>query len=314
MLNIDDTSVYLPILLTMKAIVLSCDKYLKFAAHTILSYEKRWSNHPFTFRVPYGEAEFLPDFKQYRNKVELLQTDSCKMAYSVESPSGPKKVSLIRPTVLKLIEDIPDDEWIYWCMDDRYPIRMQEDKGKDLYEFIKNIEDPQVVQVNFIRNTKQGYWKSDKFLKEDGQLYTPNKQILRETVFTEQSEIKSIWMHQFLRAKVLRRIFLGFPDRAFLGKEMDSFNHPKLPGEKCYFLEKNIGIYGESSSRGEITENCVASFKSLGLELPKDMKISKKYYVVGELPYKFLGLEFKLPKRLDQFLTSVNRWRSRTLG
>lgn len=297
----------------MKAIVLSCDKYLKFADHTILTYQKRWPDHPFVFRVPYGDADSLPDFNKYGNKVELIQTDAAKLIHLVETPSGSKRVSLIRTTVLKLIEDIPDDEWIYWCMDDRYPIRIQEDKAKDLYEYIKKIEDTQVVQLNFIRSFKRGFWKSDKFIKEEGKLYTEKKQLLRETVFTEKSEIKSIWMHQFLRAKVLRRIFSSFPDRPFLGKEMDSFTHSKLPGEKCYIVEQNIGIYGESSSRGKITENCAASFKSLGLELPDNMEVSEKYMVIGELPYEFLGLEFNLPTKLDKFLTSVNRWRYREL-
>ena len=178
----------------------------------------------------------------------------------------------------------------------------------------KNTTDPEIVQVNFIRSLQGGFWKSDKFLKEDGKLYTPNNQIFRETVFTETSQIESIWMHQFLRAKVLKRIFSSFPNRHFLAKEMDYFTHSKLPGEKCYIVQQNIGIDGESTSRGEITETCVTSCKSLGLELPKDMKISKKYHVRGELPYEFLGLEFKLPKRFDKFITSVNRGRSRTFG
>ena len=297
----------------MKAIVLTFDKYIKFAEHTVLAYQKKWSSHPFTFRIPYGDDQCLPDFRKYGNKVELIQTDAAKPIYSLVSESGTKQVSLIRATVLKLLEDIPDNEWIYWCMDDRYPIRIKEKKANDICQFIQNIDDEKVIQVNFIRSSTGGYWKSDKFLKEDGDIYTPNNQVFRETVFTETSQIKSIGMHQFFRTKALRRLFLSFPDRPFVGKELDSFTHSKLPGEKCYVIAQNIGVYGESNSRGEITENCAASFQKLGLKLPNNMKISTKYFVTGELPYEFLGLEFNLPKRLDKFLISVNRWKDRQL-
>ena len=122
----------------MKAIIVSYDKYLRFANHTISRYQKQWPSNPFIFRVPYGEAKNLLDFTKYGNKVKLVQTDGAKVTYSAETSSESNLISPIKVTVLKLIEDIPDDEWIYWCMDDRYPIRIKDDKAKDIYEFVKN--------------------------------------------------------------------------------------------------------------------------------------------------------------------------------
>ncbi len=89
---------------------------------------------------------------------------------------------------------------------------------------------------------------------------------------------------------------------------MDSFRITKLVGERQLIVDKNIAVYGESTSRGEITENCAASFKPWGMELPTNMNISKKYHIIGELPYQLLGLKITPPARVKRFLTDVTRW------
>jgi hypothetical protein len=293
----------------MKAIVLTCDKYLKFADHMLYTYQKVWPSNPFTFRIPYGDDRSILD--QYGSLVEPIQTDAAKVIHPIETESGTKRVSLIRDTVLTLLEDLPDDEWIYWCMDDRYLIKVKEKALNDIYNFVQNNNDLNLISVNFLRSRKGGYFKSDKFFKPDVNISTNEQQNLKE-VITAKSII-DMWGHQFMRVKALRRVFLNFPDRPFLGKEMDSFSHPKLIEERQYVVENNLVVLGESTSRGEITENCAASFKKWGLELPSDMNISIAYHIIGELPHNFLGVEYKLPKKLQGFVTSVNRyyWRQR---
>jgi hypothetical protein len=291
----------------MKAIVLTCDKYIKFADHMIYTYQKLWPSHPFTFRVPYGE--YPNNFEKYGDQVELIQMDSAKVIHPVETDKGTKQVSLIRNTVLNLLKDLPDEEWIYWCMDDRYLIRIQEKAINDIYDFVTNNAESNLLAIVFLRNRKGGYFKSDKHIQEGVSIPTPTKQVfLRETVYSQGDFLPDLWSHQFMRVKALRRIFESFPDRPFLGKEMDSFKHIKLVGERQLIVDNNIAVYGESTSRGEITENCAASFKRWRMELPNNMNISKSYFVVGELPYQWLGLKFTPAPRVKQFLTDVTRW------
>ncbi|WP_249267850.1 hypothetical protein RVR34_16365 [Microcystis aeruginosa FBCC-A68] len=95
----------------MKAIVLTCDKYIKFADHMIYTYQKWWPSNPFTFRVPYGD--YPENLAKYGDKVELIPMDSAKVIHPIETEKGTKQVSLIRDTVLNLLKDLPDEEWIY---------------------------------------------------------------------------------------------------------------------------------------------------------------------------------------------------------
>lgn len=272
----------------MKAVVLTCDKNIKIADHTIYTYEKLWPNNPFTFRIPYQQ---YPDFlsEKYGSKVELIKTDSP-----------------IKATVLKLLEDFDDQEWIYWCMDDRYIVQLKVQEANDIYEFIKTNNDEAICSVRLIRMNKS--YTSDKFLKQDEDLIVNKNIKLRQSIFSDTEQLEGLWQPQFLRVKLLRRVFASFPDRDFRAKEMDSFPKLKLKGEKLYIPEKNLIVVGESTHRGELTENCLASFTKWGLEIPHNLKVTKKYMLQGELPYSFMSMDIKLPRQIQSKITSLTRW------
>src|SRR5437016_4718972 len=86
----------------MKAIVLTYDRNRAVTEHMILKYEQLWPDHPFTFRIPYQE---------------LAGPANPRHEYIRTPPE-------IRPTVLQLIAGLDDNEWIYWCVDDKYPIEL----------------------------------------------------------------------------------------------------------------------------------------------------------------------------------------------
>ncbi|MFN2540579.1 MAG: hypothetical protein ABR514_00215, partial [Chthoniobacterales bacterium] len=86
----------------MKAIVLTCDRFRAMTEHMIRQYEGLWPNHPFVFRIP---------FQQLRGQ----DTDRREFRQTPEN---------IRGTVLQLLDDLEDEEWVYWCIDDKYPIRL----------------------------------------------------------------------------------------------------------------------------------------------------------------------------------------------
>ena len=273
----------------MKAVVLTCDKYMAFADHTIQTYENLWKNNNFVYRVPYNSN--YPEFmkQKYGDKIEFVKT---------EFP--------IKATVLSLLEELDDNEWIYWCMDDRYLVRIKHKITQEIYELVKTIEDPNIC--SFLVIAVEPYFHTDKYLKKDSKLLTKSGFAFYETIFTDSRRLMSCWRPQFIRVKVLRRLFESFPDYDFVAKEMNNFPKKKLEGEKFYVPEQNLVVVGESTHRGELTENCASSFKKLGLEIPQNFKLTKKYMVKGELPLELAGLEFTLPTRLQRFFTSVNRW------
>ena len=97
----------------MKAIVLTFDRHRAITQHLMLQYQRLWPDHPFRFRIPYQQ---------------LRAKDTERTEY-IESPPE------IPATVLRLIEDIEDEEWVYWCSDDKYPIRLIVEKVKGLLKY-----------------------------------------------------------------------------------------------------------------------------------------------------------------------------------
>ncbi len=110
----------------MKAIVLTCDRYRAITEHMILQYERSWPDHPFIFQIPYQDAR---------------GTDTTKTNYH-KTPED------IKGTVLHLLADVDDEEWIYWCVDDKYPVRLV--TGKKPPSFLSmqgHIAQPQTCPV-----------------------------------------------------------------------------------------------------------------------------------------------------------------------
>ena len=111
----------------MKAIVLTFDRHRAITQHLILQYERIWPDHPFRFRIPYQQ---------------LRGPDSERVEY-VESPPE------IAATVLRLLQDIEDEEWVYWCSDDKYPIRFIVEKVTELLQYV--LTTPEISGLLFCR-------------------------------------------------------------------------------------------------------------------------------------------------------------------
>src|SRR5436305_13654511 len=86
----------------IKAIVLTCDRYRAITQHLIFQYHRLWPDHPFVFHIPYQE---------------LGGEDTERIKYR-QAPSD------IKATVLHLLADIDDEEWVYWSVDDKYTIQL----------------------------------------------------------------------------------------------------------------------------------------------------------------------------------------------
>jgi len=239
----------------IKAIVLTYDRYRAITQHLIVQYERLWPDHPFVFHIPYQE---------------LGGVDSKRIKY-LTSPAD------IKATVLHLLADTDDEEWIYWCVDDKYPIQLVTDKIASLISHA--MRSPEVSGLLFCRcrvtlsNPKLALYPR-KIKNPFGDVYFERKAWFQ------------IWIHQLLRAKVLRYLFTHLPDHIPSAKAMDELKNdvPKLAEHRLFVTKENFAVFGESTQRGVITQNCYESMLASGIELPEWFRSPNGEYVtLGKL-------------------------------
>ena len=247
----------------MKAVVLTCDRYHAFTGHMISSYNELWPQHPFKFLIP------------YQTYPSALAEKHGPMAEFVPSPKS------IMGTFHALLDHLPDDdEWIYWCIDDKYPIWIDTSVANDLLHWLPAASNT-VSGVLMCRC--RGLNHSANLLPWRGTKTPGGVSLLR------RRNILQIWIHQFVRVKTIRWLCKNFPDRDFSAKEMDHFLSPnghilEFPKEMHLYVTKyNYCIFGESTSRGKITRNCLQSFHRTGLPSP-EFQVLDQDIIMGRRP------------------------------
>jgi len=223
----------------MKAIVLTCDRYRAVTEHMILQYEKLWPGHPFVFRVPFQRLG-----GSIADRTEFIQT--------------PPE---IKPTVLGLIADLHGEEWVYWCADDKYPIQLVTDKIIDLIS--DATQSPEIsgllsCRCRLVLDSPQLTLYPQEWTNRFGEVYL------------ERRAWHQIWIHQLLKVKVLRYLFTHLPDHIPTAKAMDQLkdNVPKPLEHRLFVTKRNFAIFGESTHKGRITQNCYESIRNTDIELP----------------------------------------------
>ncbi len=231
----------------MNAIVLTCDRYRPITDHMIHQYDRLWPDHPLRWRIPYQA---------------LRESDTERVRYIHAPESSPDDIPR---TVLRLIEDLDDEEWVYWCADDKYPIQLVLEKVESLMCYAQESNDVSGVMFCRCRVTLD---RPDLALYP-GERVTPNGEIL-----LERNGWFQIWIHQFLRAKVLRHFFCEMSGRISNAKAMadQQFEILKLADHRLFVTKKNYAVFGESTRRGRLTKNCYESIRKNRLELPKQLQ------------------------------------------
>jgi len=245
----------------MKALVLTYDKYKVFADHMIYRYQILWPDNPFIFKVPY-QREDIKEFykKKYGNKVEMVKSN----------PS-------IVDTIDILLEGLDENEWIYWCLDDRYPVTIDINSYQKLYKWINNkVDDLKIAGVRGINSPLGRLPESIYYFKS--KIITADKQILYR-----RKNYYLFWSHQYFRVKVIRYVFSKMPELLKSAKDMDYVvNTLKFNNEHyLYVLNKNVIVLGESTTRGELTKNCYKSLSQNGFDIPVQFSISEKEIIYG---------------------------------
>lgn len=242
---------------TIKALVLTFDKYRCFTDHMIQRYEELWPDNPFVFHIPYQ--------------------DNCESSHSSGRVSFIKSDSSIKATINALVNGLSDEEWIYWCIDDKYPIRLDLDRLRKIHNSIVSEGTSDMTGLLFCRC--RGMLKrqslTGKILKNnDGE------------VFLERKDYSQIWIHQYIQVKALRHLFDAFPNHIASAKIMDTLKQQvaKPSDHRLFVTSDNLAVFGESTSRGKITENCLSSMRTRQLKVPEWSICStgRKQIVMGE--------------------------------
>jgi len=229
----------------MKAIVQSCDRYHSVAENMLTQYERLWPSNPFTFRLPWN-IEYPKNIEsKFKDKVEFIKT---------EIP--------FKETFNGLTEDLGDDEWVYWCIDDKYVIDMEEDKANKVFKFVESIENPNIINVSlsYAREQKQ----TADYMKKMG----IGKSLSFEGLhFIEHRAFTNNWLHQFFRVGALKEFWSHIKEpKRYQARSMDhDVRH--LTGV-CLVLDHKMCTYGESTDKGSITKNCENSCIENNITVP----------------------------------------------
>lgn len=204
----------------MKAIVLTYDRNQPFADLMIRRYRHFWPNHPFQFKVPFQELNGL----NHNKRVTFKKT----------SPN-------ICNTVLELLEGMDDEEWVYWAIDDKYVADIDTSHMELLLTFLDSPESDGIDGVCPMRI---------RSLRANSILQTPiNFQV---GTFYRRIDWEQIWLHQFLRVKVLRFFFTEMLsvlcDQP--AKEMDRLKKDIEMDYNLLVTEQSWISLWESTSRG----------------------------------------------------------------
>ena len=223
----------------MKAIILTYDKNRALTEHVLLRYQTLWPDHPFSFRIPYQK---------------LCTIKSPEIEY-IKSPVS------IKATVLRLLEDLEDEQWIYWCIDDKYPISLNIPRIRAITEWLPTIKDKEISGILFCNCKKR--ITERKLTGEKIKDYAGN-------LYFERKGYQQIWIHQFLRVKVLRHFFLSMPDYIPFASHMEKIRKrlDKPLSHRMFVTKENFAAFGESMTKGVLTKNCYKSMLKVGIKLP----------------------------------------------
>jgi len=219
----------------------------------IFQYGRLWPDHPFCFRIPYQK---------------LPGKNTADREYKQCPPA-------IKSTVLNLLEDLEDEEWIYWCIDDKYPIALNLRRLRALVKLIPDKLPPHISGILFCRCRRmleKEYLTGRKFYDN------------RRHCYLERKDYNQIWIHQFVKVKVIRHLFMQFPDNIPYAKAMDTLIEKLQPpkSHSLYVTAKNLATFGESTISGQLTLNCHQSLIHHGLPLPESLPLIHIQVTMGK--------------------------------
>jgi hypothetical protein len=243
----------------MKAVVLTYDRYRRITEHMLKTYEKLWPDNQFLFLIPFQNDVAINPHGQ---NIELIPTPRTILA-----------------TIKNLVDRLSDDEWVYWCVDDKFLLAIDAGSASYFSQYVSAITDERITGLSFCR--------ARYLLRPPHVSERPIATSGRGDPLLARYNYNNIWLHQFIRVSALRNLFEGFPRHDFAAIEMDGFTRqgPKAlevaPHETMYVTEQNFVVFGESTIGGRVTRGCLENMTRLGIEHPTNFQVDEKAMVIG---------------------------------
>jgi len=236
------------------ALLLTMDAQLGLAELVHKQYARLWPDNPLRFRIPWNGSEEGPALTY------LADQPDCEM---VRCPRG------IRASMGALLEGLTDSSWVFWCIDDRFPTWLDRRRLAD-------------VQIEL--SAAAPSWEEVKLLRWREPL-AHQARILGGSSFLEQPRYRhwGFWHHHFVRAGVLRRVFLdpalgddaGIQDFVF-NRLRGTGRFRRLPRRLEARLFPGVALVptaplarlAEPLVGGRLTRNGLAALRGAGCEVP----------------------------------------------
>ena len=154
----------------MHAIILSYDKQHPYCELVYRLYMELWPGCPFIFRIPWNNTK--PEYLVNKANVELLQCD-------VD----------IGKTMMSLLQGLDDTDWVYWCIDDRFPVSIQASKMLNIHKSINTLSEYDYIRPYFHPRITPGEYVWDNYM-----------------IQTKQHEW-GYYMHHWCKVNMLRRLY-----------------------------------------------------------------------------------------------------------
>jgi len=249
-----------------------------------------WPDCRFQFRIPFTDRDPRAIFR----------------AQNVEFISTPPD---IRSTVKSLLCDLPEHEFVFWCIDDRYPIEIFEptvlravrdfasDAGGDVDSIkltdltVEGIEGklhtrfPRRWRRQLFRRPDTQRVENDKTWRqrEEGGAREPAFRLAGQGFFRQLGHPKNgFYMPQFTTPAFLKQFF--FASALPLKYGIREFHHFLLSTNlehKSYFPNNFLLSVGESTFRGRLSMVCYEQMLKFGLVPPK-IEIVRDYKIYSD--------------------------------
>jgi hypothetical protein len=277
---------------SMKAIVLSYDKQVGLAELVVKSYLRLWKECPFQFMVPQNDDSSPHfDFLAKQKNVTL-----------VRAPSS------VRQTMSALLDGLDDNAWVYWCIDDRYPVEIDQPRIEMVFDFIASgaAEGLNGIKLTHWRETadtdRKDIWIGDRRFR-----------------FQVPHTTWGFWHHQFLKVKVLKEFFIasgsiGLPDSP---PALNIYFHqlPMVDVFKSIVVppEEPIVQFGETLLDGKLLENAFKALVEYTCPVPPYKRDSRTIFFNGPSSWEAVAaLKGELPAQprpgLKGVLQTVRSW------
>jgi hypothetical protein len=150
--------------------------------------------------------------------------------------------------MLTLLRGIPDEEFVYWCIDDKFPTWVDRPALGRLIDALHTGSGEGLDAVAFTRT--KGLLRDIEW--DRGRLL--GLHVLR------RPNLSSFWLHQVMRAGILRDFFSALPSIE-RPSQMETYKSRWLLSQKtnAVVTKKSLITFGESTRNGQPTANVLRS-------------------------------------------------------